>query len=286
MTSAVQSPRSGAGARPPDRKNRTRLLAGAAVVVAAALGVGLGLGLSGSSGPPASSAAGSYGYYQSVMGRYGHGGMMGGNSMMGTGGYRWMMGGAQPPRWMAGSALPGSMMGSSTDPGEIMGSLFAGAPGPKVGTDDVNTLAARTPAGATVDRAANRITFAATDIAYAVVASPSGADDRFETAGLVNPTITVPVGAHVTVQFVNADTTSAHGLVISTPGAAATPMPMMRAHVAFDGAATWFLGDATGAGAHITTMALTATTAGGYQYLCPVPGHAQKGMAGTFTVTG
>jgi plastocyanin len=42
--------------------------------------------------------------------------------------------------------------------------------------------------------------------------------------------------------------------------------------------ATW------SAGVHEGTLSFTATTPGAYRYLCPVPGHAQKGMAGTFTV--
>jgi plastocyanin len=32
------------------------------------------------------------------------------------------------------------------------------------------------------------------------------------------------------------------------------------------------------------TIAFTATRPGTYHYLCPVPGHAHKGMTGTFTV--
>jgi uncharacterized cupredoxin-like copper-binding protein len=36
---------------------------------------------------------------------------------------------------------------------------------------------------------------------------------------------------------------------------------------------------------HTGTLTFTATTAGTYRYLCPVPGHAQKGMTGQFIVT-
>ena len=51
--------------------------------------------------------------------------------MMGTAGYRWMMGGlGNAPAWMSGSALPGFMMGTARDPGEVMGVPFANAPGP------------------------------------------------------------------------------------------------------------------------------------------------------------
>jgi rusticyanin len=102
---------------------------------------------------------------------------------------------------------------------------------------------------------------------------------------MVNPTVVVPQGAHVTIQFVNADSDMAHGLVITAGnGAAASVMPMMTAAPAFSGAALWFLGEATSAGMHTGTISFTATASGTYQYLCPVPGHAQEGMIGSFVV--
>jgi uncharacterized cupredoxin-like copper-binding protein len=36
---------------------------------------------------------------------------------------------------------------------------------------------------------------------------------------------------------------------------------------------------------HTGTLTFAATRPGTYHYLCPVPGHVQKGMTGTFTVT-
>ena len=76
----------------------------------------------------------------------------------------------------------------------------------------------------------------------------------------------------------------AHGLVIMPAGAASSAMPMMTAAPAFTGAALWFLGEPTAAGMHAGTLSFTATTPGSYQYLCPVPGYAREGMAGTLTV--
>jgi nitrite reductase (NO-forming) len=35
---------------------------------------------------------------------------------------------------------------------------------------------------------------------------------------------------------------------------------------------------------HSGTLTFTAGKPGTYQYLCPVPGHAKDGMAGTFAV--
>lgn len=99
------------------------------------------------------------------MGRYG----LGPGSMMGASGYGWMrratgyvwmMGGTAAPGWMTGGTLPGFMMGGVTDPGKVMGALFADAPGSRVGAAEASRLGDQVPAGATTDRAANRITSA------------------------------------------------------------------------------------------------------------------------------
>lgn len=60
---------------------------------------------------------------------------------------------------------------------------------------------------------------------------------------------------------------------------------MMSSRPAFNGSALWFLGGPTSAGMHAGTISFTASAAGTYQYLRPVPDHAQKGMGGTFIVT-
>jgi rusticyanin len=206
--------------------------------------------------------------------------------MMGRSGYTWMMGAASAPGWMTGNSLPGFMMGASTDPGQVIGRLFAYAPGPRVSSVQAIALGNQVPAGASVDRAANRLTFTTSSVSLAVVASPPGGpDETFRIAGLVNPTIVVPQGAHVSFQLVNADPDTAHGLVISASGAGSAWMPMMSAPPAFPGAALWFLGNPTSAGLHTGTLSFTVGASGSYQYLCPVPRHAQKGMAGALVVS-
>jgi rusticyanin len=271
-------------------RNRLAVILIAVALTAAAAGVALAVSLGGTSTPPSAPSSSAYSYYHSMMGRYGlgSGSMMGGSSygwMMGPSGYGWMMGGANAPGWMHGETLPGFMMGSSTDPGRVMGRLFANAPGPRVSASESVVLANGTPTGAAVDRSANRLTFGTSPVEFAVVASPTGSpDETYRVAGLVNPTIVVPLGARVTMTFVNADPDTAHGLVVSTAGSASSWMPMMTAGPAFTGSALWFLGNPTSAGMHAGTLHFTASSAGTYQYLCPVPGHAEKGMAGTFIV--
>jgi plastocyanin len=262
-----------------------------AIVAAAGLAVLAACGTSATSptAPGAAPAGQAWSYYRSMMGRFHGGPMTGGN---GAAGYRWMMGGVAAPAWMRGHALPGYMMGSggmmgsgTRDPGKIMGRLWANAPGPRVSPAQAARLGSVIPAGATVDRAANRITFAGASARFAVVASPAGGpDETFRIAGLVNPDIVLRAGTRVSIELVNADPDTAHGIVITGGNGANAWMPMMTTRIAFPGASLWFLGNPTSAGMHAGTFAFVATRPGAYRYLCPVPGHASKGMIGAFTV--
>jgi len=277
-------------------RKRAGMLVGVAVMAAAGLGAGVAIAATSGGAPTTTSAAASspygpgYSYYRSMMGRFFSGtSMMGGSSgygwMMGTGGYRWMFGGASAPAWMRGARLPAAMMGTGTDPGKFMGRLWANAPGPRVSPGQATALEAQTPAGARIDRTARTITFTTASVHLTAVASPAGGpDETFRIAGMVNPAVVVPAGAKVSIEVINADPDTAHGLVVSASDGRSSWMPMMTDRPAFTGSALWFLGDPTAAGMHTGTLTFTARTRGTYYYLCPVPGHAQKGMTGTFTV--
>ena len=276
-----------------------------AMIVAAAAAVTLGAGAAssacGSAGPAPAAGGAAYSYYQAMMRRLdggsggGAGSMMGGGaqsgqpsagSMMGNSGYRWMMGGRSAPEWMRGQALPGFMMGSATDAGKVMGALFANAPGTRVSPAQAARLGNQVPAGATVSRAEHRITLSGASIRIVVLASPSGGPgETFRVAGMVNPAIVVTAGARVSMEVVNTDPGNANGLVVTGGRAGSGWMPMMTARPAFPGSALWFLGSPTAAGMHAGTLSFTAAVAGTYRYLCPVPGHAQEGMAGAFVVS-
>jgi rusticyanin len=276
---------------------RTRLAAAIGIAAFTAAGLVAGAAVTGcatTSKPPAAAASPggpAYAYYRTMMGRlYGGGSMMGGSSsgwMMSEAGYRWVMGGPDAPPWMRGSALPGVMMGTSSDPGQVMGVLFANAPGTRVSPAQAARLGRQIPAGATVSSARHSITFSGASVRLVVLAGPAGGpNETFRIAGMVDPVVVVKPGARVSIQVVNADPDTAQGLVITASGTGSARMPMLTASPAFTGSAVWFLGDPTSAGMHAATLSFTASTPGTYRYLCPVPGHAQEGMTGTFTVSG
>jgi hypothetical protein len=223
---------------------RITVLISAAAVAAAGIGTGAAIAASGSgTQTPATTAAavpGSppYSYYRSMMSSYYGGSSMMGESgsyqrTMGMTGHRWMFGGASAPGWMRAAGMPGPMMSTGTDPGKFTGQLWAGAPGPRVSAGQAAQLGDQGPAGARIDRPAKAITFSTTTVRLVAVASPAGGpDETFRIAGLVNPAITVPAGAKVSIQVINADPDT--------------------------GSALWFLGSPTAAGMHTATLTFTA----------------------------
>ncbi|MDA8297827.1 MAG: sulfocyanin-like copper-binding protein [Actinomycetota bacterium] len=271
------------------RRHRLGVALGALALAGATAGIALSA--NGSPSSPRSAAAASYDYYRLVLNTSGPGSMMRRSDgfgspgwMMGSAGYSWMMGGASAPGWMRGQSLPRWMMSGDTDPGSVMGKLFADAPGVRVNSTVAAKLGDEVPAGATADRAANRLVFTSKTVGLVVLASPSMPKEDFRIAGMTNPAVVVPVGSQVRIELINADSDMAHGLVVSAGGATAW-MPMMSAPPAFSGAALWFLGAATSAGMHAGTFSFTASAPGSYRYFCPVPGHADDGMVGRFVVS-
>jgi rusticyanin len=167
--------------------------------------------------------------------------------------------------------------------GQEAGKRLAGNAPLNVDAAQVRTLGDQVPKGAGVDACADRITFTAQAVSFVVEAVPPGNPDMtFRIAGLVDPTVVVPLGGKVTVEFINADHDQAHGWVISSAqspfafGAATPP--------ALAGASAAVIGDPTAAGPGARTITFTASVTGTYQYICPMPGHAQMGMNGTFIV--
>ena len=201
-----------------------------------------------------------------------------------------VLGGAAAGRAVIGSGPSGGggagMMGGGTSGmGKMMGSAMADAPGPRLPESSARTLGDASPTGATVHAAQRIISFQTKDVNLWVLASPDwGTDMTFRIAGLTDPTLIVPQGARVTVHFVNADVDTSHGWLLTSAAPPFSFMAMMSAPPAVSGAFAPPLGDATSAGMPVETVSFIAATAGRYTYLCPVPGHAQRGMYGAFLV--
>ncbi len=182
--------------------------------------------------------------------------------------------GGGAPGWGIGGMGPG-MMGVGGG---------AGVAGQPVASDEAASLGAAVPAGATLDRSSNTITFTGTTVALTVLASPSdGPDETFRIAGLTNPTLVVPRGAEVTLRLINADFGMVHNWLITNAQPPFPSVVMMAGPVVF-GAVTPVLAEAGSSGMPSATLTFTASVSGRYTYLCAVPGHAQEGMYGALVV--
>jgi rusticyanin len=162
------------------------------------------------------------------------------------------------------------------------GTGLAGRAPQNIPTGQVTALSEQVPTGASIDTRTDTITFHAA-VSFTVVAiAPRKPDMTFTIAGLTNPAIIVPRGARVTVRFINNDTDEAHGWLVTSHK---PPFEFGQPTVpAIAGAYAGIIGDPTAAGAGANTITFTAGDAGSYDYICPMPGHAQMGMHGSFTV--
>ena len=167
--------------------------------------------------------------------------------------------------------------------GREAGTALAGDAPLTVDAAEVQTLGNQVPPGAKVDACADRITFSKPAVTLVIEAVPkTNPDMTFRIAGLVNPTVVVPRNAQVSMEYINADSDEAHALVITRTQPPFAFRPAVQP--AFPGSAAGPIGDPTTAGHGARDLTFKATASGTYQYLCPMPGHAQMGMHGTFVV--
>ena len=199
-----------------------------------------------------------------------------------------------------GRADPSSTPSNSSGNGKGKGSGFsspslAQSIGRKIGTglagqapltvtaSQILALGNQVPAGATISKSANQIIFSGTSVSFTVESVPANNPDMtFRIAGLINPTVVVPHGARVWLEFINADSDEAHGWLITSEQA---PFNFGQSKdPTIPNAASGLIGDPTPAGHGAITFTFQAGSPGTYSYICPVPGHAQMGMHGTFVV--
>ena len=167
--------------------------------------------------------------------------------------------------------------------GRQAGTALAGRAPQAVSLARTRALGDQVPAGAIVDKASDTVTFTGRSVSFTVVAVPPGGPDMsFRVAGLTNPALVVPAGAQVTVQFINGDSDEAHGWIVVNEQ---PPFSFGQPKVpAIGGAFSGLIGDPTASGQGASTITFQAGHPGAYQYICPMPGHAQMGMHGAFIV--
>jgi plastocyanin len=143
-------------------------------------------------------------------------------------------------------------------------------------------LAAEVPAGAIAERSSNTLRFTSAEVGFVALASPPGHGMTFRIAGMTDPTIEVPQGAQVTVDFINGDSDMAHMWLLARSVPASGPHPTGGLAGPIAGGRP--LGDPTSAGQPSETIGFQAPAPGTYHYYCAFPGHAAMGMQGQLRV--
>ena len=148
-------------------------------------------------------------------------------------------------------------------------------------------LARKTAATAVVDHRARTVTYtSARAELVALGASLGNPDETWNIAGMVNPSVHIHTGAHVTVHFFNADADQDtwHGWLLTTARPAYPRQVAQRVSLAFPGAVGRPVHGETAHRWFGRTVHFIAARAGTYYYLCQVPGHARMGMYGELVV--
>ncbi|MDQ6900656.1 MAG: hypothetical protein M3072_14320 [Candidatus Dormibacteraeota bacterium] len=119
-------------------------------------------------------------------------------------------------------------MGGATLHGEMIGPMMAGAAVRYVPEEQARTFGDQAPEGARVDRTGKVITFQTTTVHLKVLGSLEGDPEMtFRIGGLSNPTIAIPRGATVEVEFINGDRDTSHGWQLVRRQGSFSHMPMM-----------------------------------------------------------
>lgn len=134
-----------------------------------------------------------------------------------------------------------------------------------------------------VDKAKNTINFTQSTVSLVVLAAPpQRSGDYFEINSLINPTLNIKPDTAIKVTLVNEDN-KMHGFEIVIAQPPFNAYPMMTYNYAFS-SFIMPLGGANSNQYHASNETITASSAGTYYYLCPVPHHAAMGMYGKIVV--
>jgi rusticyanin len=188
---------------------------------------------------------------------------------------------------MGGYGMGSGMMGGGASDRPV----YPGWGGDVLDFTQVTAFLDRGEHSGTADPKTNTVTYTEHEVTIDIVAVQPGHDDQtFEVHGLVNPTLTVPVGATVHLTLVNMDHGSnmEHGIIVTQ---VPPPYPYMSMMATGPGVAwllpllPWRSEDNVRTARYASLDAtFVARARGTYWYVCPTPGHASQGMFGKLVV--
>lgn len=130
----------------------------------------------------------------------------------------------------------------------------------------------------------NTLWFGSSSMTMVAYGSPADHDMAFVIQGMVNPTIHVPRGAHITLTMVNMDASESHTWSMTSQAPPYSSSGMMGGGM-MSGTmmGTSSLSPMSSMGMWSQQMGFTSQ-AGSYWYVCAVSNHAASGMYGQFIV--
>ena len=193
--------------------------------------------------------------------------------------------GSEQPSAGASTQVGGGMMGVGVGSGG--GSEIAnGVPGGLVRASRMKALAAN--ARRTVDQTGSTLTYRSQHVTLVALGAPGSRPGMYWQLdgidGPDGPTVSVPAGATVTVDFTDGDPGHPHGFELTTAAPPYEHMAMMAGRIAAPGAFIMPVPPPDGNLWYAATISFRAPSAGTYYIICPVPGHAQQGMWAKFVV--
>lgn len=179
------------------------------------------------------------------------------------------------------------MVGAGTAAGLALTLSFAhGAPGGFVSAGQMAALAVQ--AAHSAARSGETLTYSTNHVTIVALGAPGSAPGMYwqidGVDGPRGPTVSVPAGATITVDFADGDPGQSHGFELTTATPPYNGMAMMDGGIAAAGAFIRPVPPPEGDMWYAATVEFQAPKPGTYHVICPVPGHAQQGMWATFVV--
>jgi len=176
---------------------------------------------------------------------------------------------------MAGVGMAGGreMMGGGSE-------IASGASGGLVPATRMKALAAN--ARRTVQENGSTLTYRSHRVTLVALGAPGSRPGMYWQLdgidGPRGPTVSVPGRAVITVDFADGDPGHPHGFELTTAAPPYPRMAMMAGRIAAPGAFIMAVPAPDGNLWYAATISFPAPPAGTYYIVCPVPGHAQRGM--------